>query len=353
MSGATSPARWASAPGETIAEVARLRGYSRQSLAAALALSEGQLRALLDGGELDDSMAERLAATLNTSQSFWRNRESAYRDSLITLRQTAENWLASMPLASMKKMGWLESERSFESKLDACLTFFGCDNVDEWLVDWQDLLDSVAFRTSSTFGQSIASTAAWLRQGERLSHRVFTRPWSVDRFMSTLPLIRSLTRERDPEKFLPALQELCGECGVVVQIVRTPEGCTASGATRFLNSSRAMIQLSSRHLSDDHFWFTFFHEAGHLILHGDRLIVEAGDQLKTADEDEANRFAEHVILGGQPPGAIASLGNNLKNIIRWSRDNDIAPGIIVGQLQHMGVVPYARLNWLKRRYRWS
>jgi hypothetical protein len=39
------------------------------------------------------------------------------------------------------------------------------------------------------------------------------------------------------------------------------------GATRWLGD-RAAIQLSLRYKSNDHLWFTFFHEAGHILKHG-------------------------------------------------------------------------------------
>ena len=99
-------------------------------------------------------------------------------------------------------------------------------------------------------------------------------------FEADLPTIRRLTREKDPGQFIPRLKEACAARGVAVAIVRGPNGWRASGAARFLSPTKALIQLSFRYLSDDQFWFTFFHEAGHLLLHGkDLLFLEVANSL--------------------------------------------------------------------------
>src|SRR6185295_9752330 len=86
-------------------------------------------------------------------------------------------------------------------------------------------------------------------------------------------------------------------CGVAVVILRAPAGCRASGATRFLSPEKALLQLSFRYLTDDHFWFTFFHEAGHLLLHGEAgFYLEGEDRTSTIAEEEANEFAAAVLV---------------------------------------------------------
>ena len=68
-------------------------------------------------------------------------------------------------------------------------------------------------------------------------------------------------------RFLPKLQALCAEAGVALVFVRAPRGCRVSGASRLVTPEKAMILVSFRFRSDDQFWFTVFHEIGHLILH--------------------------------------------------------------------------------------
>ncbi|MFX9089566.1 ImmA/IrrE family metallo-endopeptidase, partial [Acinetobacter baumannii] len=44
-----------------------------------------------------------------------------------------------------------------------------------------------------------------------------------------------------------------------------------------LTPEKAMVLLSFRHLSDDHFWFTLFHEFAHLLLHNNQTFIDTDD----------------------------------------------------------------------------
>ena len=120
-------------------------------------------------------------------------------------------------------------------------------------------------------------------------------------FSSALQKIRPLTIER-PEVFEPAMKKLCAEAGVALVFVPELPGTSLYGATRWLKPSKALIQLSLRGKSDDHLWFTFFHEAGHILLHGKKEVyIEAqGNGYKETDriskEKEADLFAQDMLI---------------------------------------------------------
>src|SRR5262249_51187056 len=155
-----------------------------------------------------------------------------------------------------------------------------------------------AFRTSATFDSQPGAIAAWLRQGEYEAGKIHCDRWDPDAFRQQLQVIRGLTREREPEVFLPELKRLCACCGVaVVAPLRAPKGCRASGASWFRSPGRPLLMLSFRYLTDDHLWFTFFHEAAHLLLHGDRsLFLEGEDRETSKEEEEANTFAANTLI---------------------------------------------------------
>ena len=57
-----------------------------------------------------------------------------------------------------------------------------------------------------------------------------------------------------------------------------------------------------------------------------------------------------------PPDCTAelqALSLDKVSILRFARRIGVAPGLVVGQLQHRGRVAPDRLNWLKRRYEWE
>jgi len=115
-----------------------------------------------------------------------------------------------------------------------------------------------------------------------------------------------------------------------------------------------MLLLSFRYLTDDHFWFTFFHEAAHLLLHADKCIfLEGDDKLSTAEEQEANAFAADALIPVEYQEEMLSLPANAIAVIRFAKKVGVSRGIVVGQLQHLGRIRRNQLNNLKQRYSWS
>ena len=201
--------------------------------------------------------------------------------------------------------------------------------------------------------RQFGAVAAWLRRGEIEGNSIECYPWSAAKFADAILQIRSLTREKKPDVFIPELKKRCAKCGVAIVIIRTPKGCSAGGASLFLAPYKALIILSLRYLSDDHFWYTFFHEAAHLILHGKKdLFVDGDGVLPSKEEEEANEFATEILIPTKFLNQLSKLGTNGREVVRFAKKVGVSPGIIVGQLQHRGRIGYHQLNNLKIRYTW-
>ena len=111
-----------------------------------------------------------------------------------------------------------------------------------------------------------------------------------------------------------------------------------------------MIQLSCRYKSDDHFWFTFFHECGHILLHGKKEGFIEGKDVSTKEEEEANDFAaNHLIPRQALAGLMRERPLSEKRLVEFAAQVGVSPGIVVGQLQkRKRLVPVTQLNKLKR-----
>ena len=357
---------WISAPGDTVADILAEQEISLVEFAQRMGHTLDQAEALLHGrAAITLQTAQQLESVLGASTAFWVTRETQYREDSarlqLTLQDTADKeWLRDLPVKDMAQFGWLDSTRSFPDKLAACFHYFDVPNVETWREKYRDVLSVVSFRTSPTFSSQPGAVIAWLRQGEIKSAEIECKSWDAPRFANALSGIRSLTREKDPNTFLPELRELCANCGVAVVISRVPKGCRASGATRFLTPNKALILLSFRYLSDDQFWFSFFHEAGHLLLHSEKaLFLEDDSEVTVDEEDEANDFAGDILIPPEFRPALSQLRldahekRNAREIMRFAKHVGVSPGIIVGQLQHMKRIQPSRLNRLKKRYNWN
>lgn len=345
---------WASPPGSTISELLAERGLSVADFAIRMGSSAEYARMLLEGAHpITNETAARLAEVLGTSASFWLSRESQFRDSLTRLDEH-KLWLRKLPVTDMVRLGWLSSSGGPSEKIAACLRYFGVATVADWHEQYEGSARLAAFRTSNTFESDEGAVLAWLRKGEIDSEAIDCGDWNRTSFHAALPAIRELTREEDPAVFMPLLQKKCAEHGVAVVFARAPGECRASGATRFLSPNKALLMLSGRYGSDDHFWFTFFHEAGHLVLHGEQKVFLEGDALCTGNEEqEANDFSSSMLIPPEHQDAMRSLPREVRPVMRFARKVGVSPGIVVGQLQHLRILPRNALNNLKVRYNWD
>ena len=358
---------WSSAPGETIVDILRERGISESIFSDRICFSPQQTSDLIEGrATITIAIARKLSAILGPSVEFWMSRDHQYRQDANRLRDEEKKWVRRLPIGDMVKFGWLGPPPLPTEEFKACLDFFGVSSIREWTEHYTDQMEVAAFRMSPSFGSKYGADAAWLRQGELEAQEVECQPWNPEGFLESLSEIRKLTRVKDPAKFIPALRRICSNNGVAAVVVRAPSGCRSSGATRFITAEKAILQLSFRFLRDDQFWFTVFHEAGHILFHGERRfflsalnrqkswILEGKDVTQEDDEEkEANDFAANILIPPEFQAELSCLSFNHSSVIRFAHQVGVSPGIVVGQLQHDELIGYSQLNRLKRQYEWE
>jgi plasmid maintenance system antidote protein VapI len=346
---------WTSPPGDTIADVLDEKKLSLAAFSKRIGCSIDDAKDLVAGRMvMSVGLARKLHAELGATVEFWMSRDFHYRESVARLSGVENNaWIAELPLGDMVRFGWMRPVGAAQ-EVAACLRFFNVPDIGAWRAKYALLQERVAFRSSPSFESRRGAVAAWLRQGEIEAQSVKCSAWNPKLFERQLAEVRSLTRRKDPAKFVPNLRDLCAAAGVAVVIVRAPNGCRASGATHFLSDRQALLQLSFRYLADDQFWFSLFHEAGHLLLHGRQgFFLEGMGTAATPQEQEANSFAERILIPPRWHDEMLSLPTSSHEVIKFARKIGIAPGIVVGQLQFHRRVKASHLNGLKRRFTWS
>lgn len=346
---------WSSSPGNTIYDILEEKNISLKHFANCMNSNMDFVEKLINGQvSINNEIAEKLRLNLGATTDFWVKREEQYRESIERNNLIEKSWLKELPIKDMIKLGWIEKS---DDLLKTCLDFFKVPNISSWKAKYPNEINSLAFRTSQSFNSYEAATAAWLRQGEIITEDIDCKNWNKDLFEETLIEIKKLTRLKNPKDFIPKLIKLCANCGVAVGIVPTPSGCRASGATKFINKEKAILLLSFRYLSDDQFWFTFFHEAGHLILHNKKSlhieVTDKNNRIISEEENEANAFAAETLIPYMLHDKLKSIKGNMKRIISLASEAGVSPGIVVGQLQYLGYIDFKYLNSYKRRYDWD
>jgi HTH-type transcriptional regulator/antitoxin HigA len=355
MAEPTFQPNWASPPGETIATILRVRAIPLHQFCQLIGLAEQQALGLLHGRyPIDSKLALRISASVGSTPRFWLDRERKFQShlkALETLRPVLEEWVRTFPVAKMREMGWIPRAKTPTEAACELLDFFGVSTIKEWKTKYVGCLRRTQFRTSSVFENSIPATTAWLRQGELVADEMSCRNWNSRSFQSCLLGLKPLSKVTDPRVFLPELQRECAKHGVAVVVERCPTGCAGSGATVMLESGCALLLLSARFLSDDHFWFSFFHEAGHLVLHGPELNIEGTGAGSLKKEMEANEFAQKIILDPEGEQALRSVAINKFAVARFAKRCGVSAGLIVGQLQNRERLSPDKFNAFKIRYK--
>lgn len=166
--------------------------------------------------------------------------------------------------------------------------------------------------------------------------------------------MRALTRDGVPQSLNKA-RRLCNEAGVALSLVKPLPKTRLSGAAWWLSSRRAVIALSARHRTDDHLWFSFFHEAAHLLLHSKRnVFVDGANGGDDETEAEANEWAANFLVPRKDWQRFIVEGVfTAARVRQFAEEQGIAPGVLVGRLQSQGILPRNRLNSLKVRLKWT
>jgi HTH-type transcriptional regulator / antitoxin HigA len=346
---------YAIAPGATLRSTLEARRMTQSELATRAGLSLKHVNQVIHGtAPVTPETALALEKVTGVSARTWNMLEANYRERLVRQKDrknlaSDEEWLKSLPIKELQRRDLLPVGVDRGTLLEEVCRFFGVANRESWEQVWRSPLAS--FRKSPAFKSDDAAMAAWLRIGELRASDVECKPYDAQRFREALRRIRVLTKEV-PENFEPEVVRLCAESGVAVVFVPELPGTHVSGAARWLTPKRALIQLSLRHKSDDHLWFSLFHEAGHILLHSKKETFITAKNLSDEAEDEANDFAASLLIPKRFEPELREL-RSLAEIQAFANRLDIAPGIVVGRLQREEILKWSQGNRLKRQFRFA
>lgn len=345
-----------SPPGETLMETLEMHGMNQAELAKRTGRPPQAINEIVKGKkEITAETALQLEKVLGVPAHFWLAREQNYRESLARIEEAARleehtELLKRFPIKEMISRGFLAARDTAVDQLRELLRYFGAGGPDE--LTTLCLHTQAAFRQSSVFEADTGALNAWLRQGEIIGQQTETGSYNKYGFLAALQKARALTRVMAPD-FVEPLKQICAAAGVVVAFVPELPKMRTSGATRWLKQDKALIQLSLRFKWADSIWFSFFHEAGHIVLHGKKDVF-LEDHEKSAREDEANKFARDTLISPERWAPFVEAGDFSDTAIQnFAKMTEIHPCIVVGRLQYDGLVSFSALRHLKPQFEWK
>ena len=358
-------------PGWVLEDELEEMGFSQAEFARRCGRSAKLISEIISGkAPIAPQTAIQFDRVLGGGADIWLRLESAYRLQLARqgeAKAAAESaeWAKQFPIKELVERGLFSKPSSASATVDTLLSFFGVGSVDAWQSKYS--ITAVAFRHSPSFESKRPSLATWLRLGEIEAEQTECSDYNKVTFEQSLRQIRFLTQTVTGETFTEA-QNLCKQSGVVLSFTKPFPGVALSGAAWWLAPQKPIIQLSARHKTDDHLWFSLFHEAAHILLHGKKLqdkkqVFIDGVRGRPANseseesqaEAEANEWAgDFLIPRAEWDKFAGAFSGGTAGVRQFAKEQGIAPGIVVGRLQREGLLPWgSRLNGLKRKLVWT
>ncbi len=354
-------------PGEFLKEALGDLGMSQTEFSERINRPQKTVNEIISGKTaITAETALQFEKVLNIPAHYWSNLQTQYQE--IITRQLEEERMADMveeaknyPYAQMAKFGWVEDAKDEVERVKNLLIFFGVTvfkNIHE-----EKLLKGVNFRVSEKKTCLIPSMAAWLRQGVIEGRKVNASEYTQKKLKAAIPEIRQMSLITDPEEMLKKLGDKLADCGVVFVLTKNLTNTPINGATRWINKN-PLLQMTIRNAWVDIFWFTLFHEIGHVLQTGKsdfNIDINNGIGIRNQAEEDADKFSQETLIPDTQYykklvefiKTNGTFGKSKDAVVFFAKQIDIHPGVVVGRLQHEGVIGRNQFNDLRVRYSWK
>jgi HTH-type transcriptional regulator / antitoxin HigA len=350
-------------PGDTLREMIEHAGMTQVELAERSGLDKKTINLIVQGkAPVTQETALAFEKIFRLAARFWMALETQYAEQQARAQQRLRhdkrtNWAQSFPYSQMAKWGWVPATQSASEKTQHLLSFFGVAAPANFESIYGDL--SLSYRKSPKVKQKKELVAAWLRAGEIAASKAqITADYDEELFVGKLATIRKLTSLEDPNEIVSKIKTSCAEAGVIFVMVPELPGLGISGVMRWLNK-RPLIQQCLRFRTNDQFWFTFFHEARHVLQKcKGKIFVESegGEGRESESETDADTFAGEFLI---PPAKYARFCElkaqpGSQNIRVFAKSINVHPAIVVGRLQRDEILSWSHpAKNLKLKYSWA
>lgn len=336
-------------PGVTLAEKLKEMEMSVKEFAVRVSKPEKTIFAVINGSSsITTEMAVSFEAVTKIPASFWLRKQQMYDEYMVRKKREEDakasiEWMKLFPYAVMVKRAWIAAVRTPEERVRNLFEYFGVSTEKAWADYYLNQQLKVAFRISLSSAKDPHAMSVWLRQGElqALAEEMNTT-FDEKKLKAMIPVMKQLMVD-EPEDFFKQLQELCRSCGMILIATPTLPKAPINGATRWIRDT-PVIQLSGRYKGYDNLWFNFFHEVGHILLHGKKEIFLEDAGLTGQDEakeKEADAFASNILLSSNEE--LEFLRNSSfpeAVILEAAKKYNTHPSILVGRLKHLKVMEY-------------
>ncbi len=350
------PARVVS-PGQVISKELDARGWTQRDLAVILGRPYQAVNEIIKGTkQITPGTARELAKAFGTSLEFWMNLEANYR-LFLAAQEDKEKEIerrsqiySIAPVAEMVKRGWIPGSTDADELEKQVCSFLEIRSPLETPSAYALL------RISESRGPQESAKVAWIKRVEQLAKNQPVGSYKMENLRENIPRILTFARKAEDVAMIPPTFH---DLGVHFLVVPHLRHTYLDGAALFVND-HPVIAVTLRYDRIDWFWFTVLHELAHILLGHSAQVdslfgkevegevgANGGNDRRQNDESEANELARNWLLD---PRSLDLFIDRVQPFFSKTEIEAFAakqhrhPGIIVGQLQHEGVIEYKHLR---------
>ncbi|NMA06373.1 MAG: HigA family addiction module antidote protein [Ruminococcaceae bacterium] len=343
-------------PGETLREILEDRGMSQKELALRVGLTEPYISSVINGQKaISVSLAKKLEYALGIDAGFWINLQANYDKELADFEDFNE--ISDEELAILKKLndiaeylkqlGFIEPETHGSLLVVQLRKLLNVSNLKQIPAVSQ----AGAYRLAKATNVDPYVLFTWLRMSDLLiENQQIEQELDIDKLKRKIPQIKELMFKNFAE-VQSRLKSYLAECGIKFSIVKNFRGAPVQGVIKKNDDGTLSLIMTNRKKFADIFWFTLFHEIGH-IINGDiedKLIDY--DFVESDAEDKANEYAANILIEAEKYDGFVKKGDySLAHIKGFCVEQKIPPYVLIGRLHREKRLEYHQHSAEKVKY---
>ena len=347
--------------GEFLEETLEEIGMTQAELANRLGRPIQAINEIIKGKKsITSTTALELEDVLGIPSHIWLGLESEYqiviaRQEELKQMEEESKSLKNYPYADLVKLGFVKATTKAVEKVDELKRFFSVAKLAQIP---QVQAYEPAFRVANTNNVSNEAIATWIQAVRLKAKDMQTDKFDKKKLKDSLSQIKSLMN-LDIKEAINQIQKILNSCGIALVLLPHFKNTKVYGATFWLDNEKAVIAMTLRGSYSDIFWFSFFHEIGHILLHPKREVFlenECVDAKLEKQEDEANEFASETLINEKEYNKFVLKNDFSKeSVVSFAKKHEIKISVIVGRLMHDKIIHFSDSNLLTLRdkYKWE
>lgn len=342
--------KFAVPPGESVKETIENMGITKKEFATRLGITEQSLNRILNGKQpISPNTADGLERVTGVASDLWMDLEAGYQRQLRYLKQLKEeekynDFLKDIPYKELIKRRYIDERDNPIDQAHEALNFYKVASIEAYKETLKCNL--AAARSSLAHKTEIDYAFTYQSMGLKEMEKIELEGFSQSKLKVAIKALKRITT-KEPETFVKEAQDILAKAGVALIYITRFTGISLNALCKWVSPKRALIVINDKGKAEDIFWFSLFHEIGHLVLHSKKTLYLTYKDEKDEYEKEADEYAANILIPKDYDDTIlqAQNDNDIKII---ANEVGVSPGIVAGRYHHL-TNNHARFRHLIRK----